>query len=480
MKKKIILTLLVVLLALTLFACKDKNVDKTSDIRYKINLSEGSDNTFSCAQTTTIKNVYASGLDNLVFNLYANAYSEEAVNKAYTEKLTSYGGIKILTVSVNGEKATYNVEGDGSFLSVAIPETALNKEITVDLNYTLTLPVCNLRMGVNGDLVKLTSFYPQLAVFENGSFRRDVYTTKGDPFFSDVADYEVTITAGREYMIASSGSEAVSESTLGETTQTRKYNATLIRDFALILDKNLSKASATVGNTEVMYYYYEDEKPQDTLKYAVDAVEVFSEKFGTYPYETLSVVMTDFADAGMEFGRLVFIADDISDLEDTIVHEIAHQWWYGMVGNDSINEAFLDEGLATFSTLYYYKQIYGQEKYKKKFKEVADSYILYERIQDMRNTGADLSINKSIYDFTDYQYDMLVYKKGAMMFASLMETMGEEKFTKALCTYVKDNRYCIAATEDLIKALSGAYGADISGYVNGWLGSQIKVTMLSA
>jgi hypothetical protein len=332
-------------------------------------------------------------------------------------------------------------------------------------------------MGVNGDCTKLTNFYPQLAVYQDGKFRLDVCTTIGDPFFSEVANYEVTILSAEDSVIATSGT-LVSENKTQKGVQS-KYVAKNIRDFVLVIDKNLLIESTKLGDTEIMYYYYEDENPAATLKFAVDAITIFSEKFGVYPFETLSVVATDFDCAGMEYGRLVYVALDTVDIEDTIVHEIAHQWWYGLVGNDSINEAFLDEGLTTFSTLYYYKQIYGQEKYDLSVKAISDSYMLYERIQNMRKPDDDLSINKSIYDYTSYQYDMLVYKKGAMMFANLMETMGEEKFTKALNSYVKNNSYKIVNCDTLIKELNKAYGSDIGGLVNGWIGSYARITMLS-
>lgn len=476
MKKKLVLIMLIVVLALCLFACKDKETEKVSNIDYSITIS-GEGNVYSVNQSIKINNTYLDDLDHLVFNLYANAYSEDAVNKAYSEKLTSYGGIKITSITIDGVKCDYTLEQDNSFLNVAIPTLGLDKSVSLEMAYKLTLPECNIRMGVNGDCVKLTNFYPQLAVFEDGNFRRDVYSTTGDPFFSEVANYEVTLLTKEESVIASSGT-LVSENKVSKGVE-YKYSAKNIRDFVLVIDNNLLVESAKVGNTEIMYFYYEDEDPVAKLKYAIDAVTIFNEKFGVYPYETLSVVTTDFECAGMEYGRLVYVAADAMDVEDTIVHEIAHQWWYGLVGNDSINEAFLDEGLTTFSTLYYYKQVYGQEKFDLSVKALSDSYMLYERIQNMRKTNEDLSINKSIYDFTSYQYDMLVYKKSAMMFAHLMETMGEEKFVKALNSYVKNNRYQIATCENLVKELNKAYGSDIGGLVNGWIGSQARVTMLS-
>lgn len=474
--KKIIFAFLIIIMALCLFACKKKEAQK-SDIAYTINLSQ-EENIVKCSQSTEIANVYCKDLDSLTFNLYANAYREDALNKAYTEKLSSYGGIDIVSVSIGGNRCQYTLSDDKSFLFVTIPALALKDVVVVDMEYSITLPKCNLRMGISGNAVKLANFYPQLAVYGEDGFRKDVFSAIGDPIFSEAADYKVSITVPENSVVASSGSLISEERTLKGNIL--KYFAGKIRDFAMVIDSNLKLSEVSCGDTKILYYHYDDPKPNETLKYAFDALTVFNESFGSYPYETLSIVMTDYDLGGMEFGRLVYIANDISDIEGAIVHEIAHQWWYGIVGSDCINDAYLDEGLTTYSTLYYYKKIYGQEKFDACVKNIVDSYVLYERIQTMRKTGSDLSINKSIYDFTSYQYDMLVYKKGAMMFNHIMKTMGEEKFNKALKGYASSNSYKIADSESLISALNKEYGSDIGGIVRGWLGSRIKSAVFYA
>jgi hypothetical protein len=476
--KKLIFLVLILVLAIMLFAC-DKPIDESSasNTIYSITMSQ-TDNIVNCEQVNTIKNVYCDNLTSLTFNLYANAYSEDAVNKAYTSELTTYGGIEISNVTIGTIACEYNLSEDNSYLYVTIPATEMDGYVIVDITYAVTLPECDLRMSKCGDCTKLSNFYPQLAVYDENCFREDAFSTIGDPFYSEVADYEVVITVPEENIIASSGS-LVSES-ITDQGKVVKYTANKIRDFALVIDKNFLVTTATVGETEVLYYYYEDESPEATIKYATDALGVFSESYGLYPFATLSIVITDFACGGMEYGRLVYIADDVEDVEGTIVHEIAHQWWYGLVGSDSINEAYLDEGLTCYSTMYYYKKIYGDEKYNECIQENLDSYILYERLQNMRNTEADLSINKSIYDFTSYQYNMLVYRKGCMMFNNLMETMGEEKFNKALSSYVCNYSYRIATTDNLIEELNEEYNSDIGGVLNGWLSTQVKVTAFYA
>ena len=94
--------------------------------------------------------------------------------------------------------------------------------------------------------------------------------------------------------------------------------------------------------------YFSDENINDCLDISKEAVAYFNDTFGKYPYKTLTISKTPFMFGGMEYPGLVFISDSIEDeieYKKVIVHEIAHQWWYSVVGNDESKEAWLDESL---------------------------------------------------------------------------------------------------------------------------------------
>src|SRR5699024_596396 len=133
-------------------------------------------------------------------------------------------------------------------------------------------------------------------------------------------------------------------------------------------------AQKEVDGTLVKLYYL-DENPsmmKKSLEIGENSLKVFNKLFGQYPYGAYSIVMTEFP-TGMEYPGIVFISEDYfreelsSRLEQVIVHETAHQWWYGLVGNDQIKEAWLDESLASYSESIYYKEIYGEEIGKQYF-----------------------------------------------------------------------------------------------------------------
>ena len=151
---------------------------------------------------------------------------------------------------------------------------------------------------------------------------------------------------------------------------------------------------------------------------------------------------------------MVMIDNDIysyrqSDiLEYIIAHETAHQWWYGIVGNDQIDEPWLDESLTEYSTILYYEKKYGVEVRDKVFNQMVIGRFNKYKDSDFINQ----SINKSLSNFNSWQeYLALVYQKGAISLNEFRSKIGDEKFFNILKLYFKRNKFRNAKTEDFIK-----------------------------
>ncbi len=472
--KKVLFILIIIALALTVFACTNKEGENICNADYDITLSLDND-VIKGQQTVNISNVYADGLDGVVFNLYANAYSENTTDKAYSGKLEKYGGITLSKVTVDNQQITnYSISQNGQLLKVPVAAMKLKDKVSIGMEYTVNIPHSNLRLGVVNDSYNLANFYPQLAVFNDGAFREDRFTTIGDPMLSEVANYQVTLTVNKDLVVASSA-KAVTESTKNEL-KTYMFKGEKIRDFAMAANKNFKTVKANYDDIAVTYYYTSDKNSAATLECAVSAVKTFSEAFGKYEYPVFSIVQTPFFCDGMEFSSLIYISDTSKDVLNTVIHETAHQWWYGMVGSDSINESYLDEGLTSFVSAYYYLLNDDIDSYNSMMKETVDSYMLYEKLQKMRKNNNVLVMNKSIYDYTSYQYDMLAYNKGSMMFMSLYEVMGKDKFNKSLKTYFENNKYGIADVKNLCEAFSKVGKTEYAGFINGWIGDNVIAT----
>lgn len=463
--RKILFLTLVVLLVFCLFACNGKK-EIDPDIEYVIDLVL-EDNVISAKQTVSYDNYLGDNLCASVFHLYPNCYREDAVNPAYKVPLSTYGGIDVKSITVDGNNADIEYSDNKEYVIVNHKELKKGEEIDITFEYTVNLAECGLRLGYYDGYYNLSNFYPQLAYAEEGAFRLDDYSSVGDPFVSEIADYTVNLTCNKNMVVASSGK--INSTTDVSDKQTISTSGVGMRDYCMVLNSDFQVLSDKVGDTSVYYFYEEDENAQDTLNLAVSALKTFSDTFGKYQYPTYSVVRTPFDYEGMEYSGLVYVSTLSKDVPTTVIHETAHQWWYGMVGSDSIKESVLDEGLVTFCTAYYKKLIGNEDKFNEEMKAISRAYTRYEKLQSMRKDKLDLSMDNPIYDYVEYQYYMVIYNKGAMMFDNLYRIYGENKFNTFLKYYFDEFNGKVASLEDMKKCAEKKLGSDVTGLINGWL-----------
>lgn len=473
MKKYLIIFAVAVLVStgILLAACTDKTTDDDC-LSYEMKLSL-SENTLTGEETVRYKNIYVDGLGQSVFHLYPNAYAQDAVNPAYTSELASYGGIEVSSVTVNGEKAEFTLSEDKEYLTVSHAALKKGEEIAFTFSFVTTVPQGLLRLSGCDGAYTLSGFYPQLSVYDGECFRTDKFCAIGDPMFSSVADYNVTFECDKSLVVCSSVKNG--ETTENGERQTIKMEGQHVRDFAIVCNANYNVLSAKAGEVNVYYFYKQDENAQETLDTAVNAINAYSEAFGAYPYDTYTVARVPFMCDGMEYSGISLVAEVCSDLTDAVLHETAHQWWYGVVGNDCINESYMDEGLATFSAAYYYRLKGDDEKFKGEINAMKRAYACYEKLQKRRKTGASLAMDKPIYEYTEYQYTMVEYFKACMMFDNFYELFGEEKFVACLKKYYEDNKFGIGGRNAFLAAAEKTMG-DIKGLMDGWTGEKIIAT----
>ena len=417
--------------------------------------------------------------DALEFNLHANAYREGALYGPVSEELSGkafydgpdYGGMEIISVT-GGE---WQVCGeDMNILRVALPETlASGKSASVTIEYELELAKVDHRTGITEHTVNLGNFYPiACARGADGKFTECPYYSNGDPFVSDCADYEVTISLPDGYSAAASGELAESEG------NARTYSIKNARDFCLVLSDEFKTLSRDVNGTKVRYYYYSDENALKKLDAACDSLAFFEETFGEYAWPTLSVVQTGFAAGGMEYPALTMINGELdeSGAVYAIVHENAHQWWYAMTGSDQINCAWQDEGAAEYSALAFFENCPGYGFTRAGLKNAAiSSYRAYFAVYDQIFGGADTSMNRHLKDFSgDYEYVNIAYNKALIMFDTLRESIGDERFFGALKSYSEKYRFKTASCDDMIRCFEDT-GVDVRGVFESFLEGRIII-----
>ena len=326
--------------------------------RYEIIAEYSPENT---TLTGTAKITYENCTDNeislLKFQIYPNAYRKDAlfspVSKTF-ESAAYYAGEsygEMVISSVNGAKNWEVMGEDENILYAYLPHSLYpGDKIVLDIGFMVKLAKVNHRTGVTQNTVNLGNFYPVLCGVKNGGFYECTYYSDGDPFYQEVADYELTLKLPKEYTLATTG-EIVEERTL-ESKKEYTVSATNVRDLALVLSDKFKVFSKEVNGKKLFYYYYADKRAEESFAATVESFEYFQKTFGEYPYASYTLVETGFCQGGMEYPCLSMISDALQGKERirAIVHETAHQWWYGIVGLNQNEHAFLDEGLAEFST----------------------------------------------------------------------------------------------------------------------------------
>lgn len=270
--------------------------------------------------------------------------------------------------------------------------------------------------------------------------------------------YNITYNVPENYEVASTGARV--DEFIENGRKTMIYQADYVRDAAWLTSDAWNVHVEDVEGTMIRSYYFgefsfpEQKKAVDSAR---ESIEIFNEIFGPYPYSELSVVATDFP-SGMEYPTIVMIAKDrykasrINALESVIAHEIGHQWWYGVVGNDQIDEAWLDESLTVFSTAMYYGERYGDDAYESYVNSYRNTY------EKRKSQDGDGVVIKPLTEFESWtDYSNLVYRKGMLFIDALRTEYGEQE----VLDFMKKNTMKHISLEQQKQSTSSIWGVTI-------------------
>ena len=483
--KKCTLAIFLIIAITLCTGCFDKNfVSKysTNITEYNIELTLNNDNTLTGNQSVNYKNTSSSILNEVYFHLYPNAFSETAVNKPVSKLYEetaypngkSYGKIEILDVDCQNDDCNFSVENtDNDLLKVTLTTPLYPNDFAkIDIQYQLCLPNIIHRFGYNDNTINLGNFYPIVCVFNGENWDTNSYHYNGDPFYSTLANYNVKITYPNDMILAHTGTENSIQTT--DTQKISEISAKAVRDFAMVLSNKFEVVSEMVDDIELKYYYYNDTEYQKSLETSVKALKTFCKKFGQYPYKNLSVVETGFLYGGMEYPNLVMISDNLKTYDDytnTIVHEIAHQWWYGVVGNNQYDNAWLDESLAEYSVVIFYENNPEYQIVRETcIKNAITSYTLFVDVYKDVFKQVDTSMNRSINQFnTEPEYVYAIYVRGMIMFDDIRNFIGDRNFFNCLKSYYKQYSGKIATPEGLIKVFEDVSNKRVKSIFNSYL-----------
>jgi hypothetical protein len=382
--------------------------------------------------------------------------------RLFPNSLTYGGAMTVTNVVLAGQAVTPAVELEGTAMRLPLASPlAVGEALTVAMDFEVDVPTSgrtghglfSYRRGV----MALPNVYPLIPVYDDEGWNVDQAPVHGDDVYSDVAAYNVQIAAPSSMQLIASGgcTQQASEGT--ETTWT--CEAAPMRDFTLVLGENFQQRNRMVEGVVVNSYFYAGHEAggEKALQVAVDSLVVFGDLFGPYPYAELDVVETPNYLGGMEYPGLVVVEDNlypgVVGVEWLTAHEVAHQWWFGLVGSDQVDEPWLDEALTQYSTTLYYERVYGAERAE------GIRYAEFEQVhQNLVRRGRDLPVGLAARDYPAELYWQIVYDKGALYFQALRERVGDEAFFEILRTYYRRYQYAIATPESFLAVVESVTG----------------------
>jgi len=373
------------------------------------------------------------------------------------------GYIDILNVSEltpSPVQLDFNVYSEDQIMWVNLTDDLQpDTSILLEIDFESVLPIDSPdRAGVSGydidssKIYEFASAYPIPCVYDEfDGWNTDPYLDTGDPFYFDMAYYSFDLTLPNDMKVAATGE--LSEVDVGSTKSTFHYNLTApVREITFCASYYYVIESQMYNGINVSSYYL----PESTslwstngLDWGVRSLALFNDTFGSYPYTTLNIVEDYGFYYGMEYPCQVYLSNLINDryqasqisaatLDAVIAHEVAHQWWYQLVGNDEIDVGFLDEGLTVWS-VYYYSEYYDLHWPGK------DDGFYYVKMT------YPAIINQSIYD-NESTYYFTAYTKTPVVLEKLRQIIGDDDYLDSLRLFFSRFNFRIAFLQDLQSA----------------------------
>lgn len=420
--------------------------------------------------------------------------SPARVTVAFAEPVP-VGGVAVLTVDYHGRMDAIDARANDPF------DAAL-----ASMGSMGGMPGADYGLVAHGDgLFVLASAYPMVAPWRDGEFDASGAVRIGDVAYNGVARYDVRTVVPAGVAIVTNLVDEAPSTAAGKDTVRSKGD--VVRDLVIVGGRDLAHSSQKVGDVTVRSWY----RPRDAdagkraLDAAVAALPSYTSRFGPYPYSELDVAEATLQGGagGVEFCGMVLVAgmlyrdpavsqsqlaelmkmwtvlggslnDATGDttapvdsgsakmLDDvlgfTVAHEVAHQWFAGIVGNDSHRSPTLDEPLAQYAAVLATEDRYGKDAAQRVLdRQVKLNYALWRALG-----GPDSAVRRDTSTYTsNAEYGALVYGKAPFLWFSLRSSLGDDALNRALRGAIDTWRFKIATTDAFIDAVDRSAGGGV-------------------
>ncbi|WP_405625442.1 M1 family aminopeptidase [Streptomyces sp. NBC_01396] len=380
---------------------------------------------------------------------FTNA-SATALSEVYLRLWDNYHGscssMPITVTNVSGGTA-----GSPSVACTALQITlpaplAQGQSATIGFDLGITVPSGADRFGHDGAFSFVGNALPVLAVRDSSGWHLDPYTNNGESFYSLAADFKVTLDHPSTLLVPATGTSADTPGSSGRTVTTA--TASKVRDFAWAAGPFSKISGTSAAGTAINVYSVSDISSSDAqsmLSTAKTAVDAHAARFGAYPYGELDAVIdNNYWFGGMEYPG--FVLDLVSTT--ALTHEIGHQWWYGIVGDDEYNSPWLDEAFTDYST---------DLALGKTGTNCWNSVSWASSTEKITNSMA-------YWDTHSSRYSTVVYGYGKCALHDLRRVLGDTVMTKLLKDYATSHWYGVSTTSEFKAAAQAATTTDLTSF----------------
>lgn len=471
------------------------------DYRIKVKLLPET-KTLPGRETLTWLNDAAVPVSELQFHLYLNAFKNNrstfmkesgGTHRGFKVDEDNWGYITVKSLRIkDGEDLTSRMEfiqpddgnpDDQTVMRVPLPSPVDPQErLTLEIDFEAKLPRVFARSGFAGDFYMAGQWFPKLGVNQEGVWNCHQYHQNSE-FFADYGVFEVEITAPNGFVVGATG-ERTKEHDNGDGTMSYTHYQEDVHDFAwtacpdfVEFKERFTLVDPPVDTEMILLVHRQhlNQKPRllDSLK---KGLEFYSSNYGPYPYKTVTLVdppIKALGAGGMEYPTLFttmsvyFMPEGLRMPEMVTIHEFGHGYWYGIVGSNEFEEAWLDEGINSYSEMKAMDQFYGRGRSMIDLGPIKIGDRDYQRLQVIPIFAWDPIVKKSWEFVSGGSYASNVYNKAAITLKTLENYLGEDVMAEIMRTYYERWKFRHPATDDFV-----AVAEEVSGRDLGWFFDQ--------
>jgi hypothetical protein len=472
-------------------------------VHYEIDAKyDAGKHTIDANEVLTYHNLTGQPLDHFPFHLYQNAFqptatwvreakvlgSRDVSYEKWEDKLNGSEEIKSFEVVGQGDLTSqlqFIQPDDGNKDDKTVVEVHLPKAVEpgayvqFKIAFHDQMPETQARSGWKRDFVLGGQWFPKVGVWWNGAWNCHQYHATTE-FFADFGVYDVKLTMP-QYEVEGASGVKVGEVNNPDNTKTVTYHGDDIHDFAWtasprykVKDDGVFPGQLGPVKLRILMqpaHWSQAERHEKILK---QTLEHFEHWYGPYPYKTLTLVdpEPDSAAGGMEYPTFItgesswFMPDGLRFPELVVEHEFGHQYWYGMVATNEFEDAWLDEGINSYTEVKVMDSIFGKDISVINLLGATAGERASQRLGYVSGPDFDPMAEKA-YDYYSFNsYGGITYGKTACVLLTLEGIVGEDTMERAMHAYFMRYRFTHPTKEDFLKTIEEVSGKDLRWYFN--------------